>query len=255
MKEPPIIFNGEMVRAYFGGRKTQTRRLKNLKLVNENPDDWTFVQIGYSNKIGGPKRTEVFSAVFVNDKTGEELWIKSLYGGPGDRLWVRENFGILHKGELDRAPLWDGLIDADVPKGASREDIEKAWIEDKMRTADGYELLYRAGCFYGHETLKGWRPSIHMPRWAARTLLDVVSVRVERVQDISEEDAKAEGVIFHDGMGTGHSGFRYDLNHEFVYSTAKKAFAQLWDSINLKRGFGWDTNPWVFVVEWPKYNA
>ncbi|MFZ5833601.1 MAG: hypothetical protein ACOY3P_26230, partial [Planctomycetota bacterium] len=81
-----------------------------------------------------------------------------------------------------------------------------------------------------------WRPSIHMPRWASRITLEITSIRVERVQAISNIDAKEEGfvdsaLVFKEGG-----------------STARDAFARLWDSINAKRGYGWDKNPWVWVV-------
>lgn len=81
---------------------------------------------------------------------------------------------------------------------------------------------------------KGWRPSRFMPRWASRLLLEVLSVRVERVQDISEDDARAEGVTLH-GVTRNADDYRV-------------AFREVWDSINAKRGFGWGVNPWVFAV-------
>lgn len=84
-----------------------------------------------------------------------------------------------------------------------------------------------------------WNPSIHMPRWAARLILEVVNVRVERVQEISCDDAKAEGVDMCDCDQT------FDEAHNEYYCR----FADVWDSINEKRGYGWEKNPWVFVVE------
>ena len=84
-----------------------------------------------------------------------------------------------------------------------------------------------------------WRPSIFMPRWASRITLKITGVRVERLQDISEDDAIAEGAI-------PVSGFNSDGSNG--PTTYIDAFADLWDSINAKRGFGWDANPWVFVL-------
>ena len=87
-----------------------------------------------------------------------------------------------------------------------------------------------------------WRPSIHMPRWASRITLRVTNVRVERVQEISEEDALAEGVYG-------------DEAAPFDQATATMCFEALWDSINAKRGYGWDANPWVWVVEFERVEA
>ncbi len=127
------------------------------------------------------------------------------YGVPGDRLWVRETF------------CTGSFYDCFQEDGA---------------------ICYRATAGNTTETdCAAWRPSIHMPRHASRITLEVTSVRVERVQNISEEDAKEEGVehflIPPDGGSAPHiEGFR-----------------KLWDSINAKRGFGWAANPWVFVIE------
>jgi hypothetical protein len=93
---------------------------------------------------------------------------------------------------------------------------------------------------YAPSMPKKWRPSIFMPRWASRITLEIVSVKVERVQEISKEDAIAEGVEA--VMVDGH---KYGLQTGNDY---KWAFNQLWDSINAKRGYGWDVNPWVWAV-------
>jgi hypothetical protein len=129
------------------------------------------------------------------------------YGQPGDRLWVRETWGPCAGGVVYRAS------------------------EDPTACPDGGK----------------WKPSIFMPRWASRLTLEVTEVRVERLQEISEEDAKAEGALFHDGGGIGHSGWRHDPNHGFVYPSARSSFAGLWDSINADRA-PWASNPWVWVV-------
>jgi hypothetical protein len=88
----------------------------------------------------------------------------------------------------------------------------------------------------------GWKPSIHMPRWASRIILEITDIRVERVQDIHPPDLLAEGVYpFYEKEGS----------REIEY-TAKEYFAKLWDSINAKRGYGWDVNPWAWVIEFKK---
>ena len=83
-----------------------------------------------------------------------------------------------------------------------------------------------------------WRPSIHMPKWAVRHWLRITDVRAERVQDISEEDAKAEGCV--------------DRGYDIDMESARYHFSQLWDSIYAKRGLGWDVNPWVFVLSFKR---
>jgi len=132
---------------------------------------------------------------------------KCPYGQPGDRLWVREAFA------------------TDIP-GCPGE----------------YRLSYRADHIDplgdGPTRIK-WTPAIHMFREYSRINLEVVSVRVERVQDITDEDVFAEGI-------EPFSNRFYNLH------TDRDVFARLWDSINLKRGYGWDSNPWVWVVEFKR---
>ena len=137
--------------------------------------------------------------------------VKCPYGTPGDGLWVRETFAYY----------------PDVKHVIYRER------EGAELAAQGTDL---SGC---------WKPSIFMPRWASRITLEVKAVRVERVQDITEDDAKAEGAtpleVPHLREAMEQGGLRYGA-HKF-------GFSELWDSINAKRGFGWDANPWVWVVE------
>jgi hypothetical protein len=94
-----------------------------------------------------------------------------------------------------------------------------------------------------------WRPSIFMPRWASRITLEVVNIRVERVQDISEWDAMAEGIRWDDDK----EGYVGSEDGRFFHgSDIRTSFQLLWDSINAKRGYGWDSNPWCWVVEFRK---
>ena len=137
------------------------------------------------------------------------------YGQPGDRLWVRETF---------------------------------------QRFTDDGEILYKADPagfeamneYKRDECLEArWRPSIHMPRRFSRISLEITAVRVERLQEISEADARAEGAMFHDGGQIGHSGWRHDYSD--VHADARSSFARIWNNIN---GPGsWDKNPWVWVIE------
>lgn len=146
------------------------------------------------------------------------------YGQPGDRLWVRESF----------APV-DGT-----GHKCSTRDAAFVVLSDGAqvyRDGDVYPPLpeYQRGAFDGIK----WRPSIHMPRWASRITLEVISVRVERLQDISEKDARAEGVEAPEAEFGG-----FDNPHSV-------AFRNLWDSINAKRA-PWASNPWVRCVEFKR---
>lgn len=134
------------------------------------------------------------------------------YGKPGDHLWVRETWN-------NRDPLWGQKI---------------------AKTAQ--PVIYKAdGGGYSP-----WIPSVHMPRWAGRINLEITNVRVERVQDISEEDAKAEGCTMDDDPYWRPTGFDPDSGGNLSY---KNTFSWLWDSINEKRGLAWSVNPWVWVIE------
>jgi hypothetical protein len=133
------------------------------------------------------------------------------YGRPGDRLWVRETFTAFDVGFV-----------------TYRADFNSDPAEDRA-----------------HGIV--WTPSIHMPRWASRILLEIVSVRVERLQDISEADAMAEGIT------VPNCGCGWGLDGDLLSGTASGAYMLLWESIN---GHGsWDANPWVWVVEFKRVQA
>ena len=203
IKEKPILFNTEMVRAVLDGRKTQTRRV-----IKPQPDgNFRGPHLYNPGKIGpdgeeypGPEVFGIYSAY-------GEWGTLCPYGKPGDRLWVRETF-------------------------APHEDA-KHWPE--VRTPSRCD--YRASCSSTVLQEETWTPSIFMPRWASRILLEVVSVRVERIQDISEEDSWSEGYPYDESVSR-NDPYR-----------GRKWFQGLWDSINAKRGYGWDSNPFVWVVE------
>ena len=232
MKERPILFSGPLVRAILEGRKTQTRRV-----IKGIPDDATLVTLNAFDYAV----TELAGRVSWFTPWADDLWpcakgdaIACPYGQPGDRLWVRETHAF-----ADRLAA---LPSSEVARLGDR----RAWYR-----AD----LQGGGEYAGGEPVR-WRPSIHMPRWASRIDLEVTGVRVERVQDISEDDAKAEGVPgpvpFYPDEGFPLSdGYpvRDDDGESALYPTAAAAFAELWEEINGSRGFGWESNPWVWVVE------
>lgn len=127
--------------------------------------------------------------------------------------------------------------------------VREAWTEVPWVHADGEkdtQVLYRADApgknVFDPERGDRWRPSIHMPRWASRITLRVTNVRVEKLQDISPEDAEAEGVFRHIARHSIDKVFRDERG-----ATAIARFRELWDSINAKRA-PWKSNPWVWVV-------
>jgi hypothetical protein len=138
--------------------------------------------------------------------------------------------------------------------------VRETWTTEDFRWDDypprdiaiGSKIIYRAD--YAKNALgeNPWRPSIHMPRWASRIELEVTGVRVEQVQSISEEDCEAEGLFNKSGMHLWHCDHTYfhpDHTCSCGDNSAQEEFRVLWDSINAKSGFGWNENPWVWVVE------
>lgn len=205
----PILFSTEMVLAILEGRKTQTRRLHGLDEIKKNPNDWTF-----NNFSTDDKRT------FAHFRKKEDNKIKSIFGTSpyqiGDILWVRETWQTTYNEGENK---WDTIYKAD----------GFFWIDD-----DG--------------PMK-WKPSIYMPKKRARIFLEVTNVRVERLQDISEEDAIAEGVeSFNHGYGGSPVGVWYK---DYIYGKFNLkpnfSFKSLWKKINGEDS--WKSNPWVWVYE------
>lgn len=199
MKERPINFRAWEVRAIREGRKTQFRRV-----VNPQPEDG-LVYRGVT--ITSTIKSEEGSHLFTDAEpvAWKSQRIHCPYGQPGAKLWVRECHYV-------STPRHDG---------------------------DTGSVEYRAD--YCDELAEGilWKPSVQMPRWASRITLEVISVRVERLNEISEEDAKAEG-----GRATLNP---LDSVRMGAIGTHREGFSQVWQSDN---GPGsWEANPWVWAVE------
>ncbi|MDD1133173.1 morphogenetic protein [Pseudomonas shahriarae] len=229
VKERPILFSAPMVRAILEGRKTVTRRA--IKVQPHIDASGNFC-VGSSN-YGQDGYGKPVTKHFVNGCCP--------YGKPGDRLWVRETFALLGNEDGCCIDWQDNLV-----KGDERDAAR----------------IYRASCPPGDYGLNqipakaewkpdteameydgAWRPSIHMPRWASRILLEITDVRVERLQDITYEQAAAEGV--HRGplrewcaSDEGGACHKYPV----------PAFRDLWQSV----GGNWNANPWVWVVEFKR---
>ena len=210
-----------MIRAILEGRKTQTRRIMRYQPPG---DGYTLSRL--TDSTASEDRRHILKLHWIKmdglrvlESTNK--YFDCPYGFAGDRLWVRETFKIIPWANPNKDRI------AIIQRNGDSSTIE---VPESYKSAMGK-----------------LKPSIFMPRWASRILLEVTSRRPERLQDITEEDAKAEGMEFHDGMGVGNSGYRHDRNHGVVYDTAKQAFYTGWEKINGKRG-SWKTNPMVWVV-------
>lgn len=199
--ERPIIFSGPMVRAILEGRKTQTRRV-----IKPRPSDsWMREDVTDWSEYYKPTRFGLKKHLWICHPT-ENKEIVCPYGGPGDRAYVKETFGI---------------PDAPYAKKVKELVVYKADQSPELQEANRYF----------------WRNVRFMPRWASRITLEIKSIRVERLQQISGADAKAEGVD--PFMGKDATAYRaaYQLGR---------------DSINAKLGYSWESNPWVWVIEFKK---
>ena len=222
MKERPILFQGAMVRAILNGSKTQTRRLVKPQPIY----DHMFVEDGMV--ITTKKCTTSIHSPLVS--------MLCPHGERGDQLWVRETFGYVSPDET-RRPHSECNIEyrADLPLGCT--DRPGQWPADEC---------------VGDPERPRWRPSIHMPRAASRIQLEIVSVRVERLNSCSEADAIAEGVPGDLGM-RGHDDLMVHVVMERLNVSAPVArYVLLWDSINSERPNNWNCNPYVWVVEFKR---
>lgn len=231
MKERGMIFNGEMVRAILDGRKTQTRRPIKWKQTR-------FTEIG--EREDGSKWPWSEDAEHACD-----FWHPCPFGAVGDRIWVRETWSDVN---LDGAPAVAYRADDevyDLMENESLLDEDGAFNYQDTRVSKYQFAAWHSDLISGIEG--NWRPSIHMPRWASRILLEITDVRVERLNAISEEDARAEGIIDGGCLNCGEPEPCGCANPE---PDATDAFAYLWQSIYGQES--WNANPWVWVIEFER---
>jgi hypothetical protein len=211
--ERGIIFSGPMVRVIPNGKKTQTRRV--IKVQPTGADYWTV-------------HTDTM-AFFPNTREANPKLLVCPYGRPGDKLWVRETWAALHGDPED----FHGSHDIPLSSG------------------DGYwKVAYKADGTWPEKRMDrgfDWRPSIYMPRWASRITIEITDVRVQRLREIDEDDAQAEGVE----CDLGEPEYQYGSGYGDVYTiypdgTFVAPYRRLWDIINAK--YSWESNPWVFAL-------
>lgn len=220
--ERPILFSGPMVRAIPEEQKTQTRRVIKTATGESLPE--------YARYLGAGSAAVPRWAPVGGTTADTHLWdvtrtlnllteARCPYGIPGDRLWVRETWALEDCGEDGKRVIWQA-------------DRAAAWVMPNNVLGEIYYLPsdYDPG---------RWRPSIHMPRWASRITLEVTEVRVQRLQEISEEDAEAEGV---EAAPFCKAGRPNGMEHV-------EAFEGLWQRINGRRpGCSWEANPFVWCI-------
>ena len=212
-KERPILFSAPMVRAILEGRKTVTRRAVRAGL---NPKDLEGTLSASECRKLYRELPQHFGASYFCP-----------YGKPGDRLWVRETFIDLRGTGVEHRPDPDGPLQ----RYAYAADCRPGSHSDEARKDFGLK----------------YKPSIHMPRAACRILLEITDVRVERLQDITEEQAKAEGVRLYSDHA--ELGDWWHVEGVETYSAdPRKSFELLWSSV----GGDWQANPWVWVVEFKR---
>lgn len=219
MKERGMIFNGEMVRAILDGRKTQTRRI----MAPQPADDIERCIFPNPEAIGWKSS--------LRHKHGSTTAHFCHYGKPGDRIWVRETF----QGPLFDYDLMDSYCKDPTPFEKPEFCVYKA---DGVPAPEFYDADDELHCC--------WRPSIHMPRWASRILLEITDVRVERLNAINEHDAQAEGVAKLRGGFWKH----YQPGWTQHQLSARGSFVTLWKSIYSDES--WNSNPWVWVIEFKR---
>lgn len=246
MKERPILMCAEMVVATLADLKWNTRRAIKPQPVFEGVES-------YGDSWKWSKGKDWFSGVTTEQLIGTAGLLhkdRSAYGQVGDRLWVKETFcpnpehprvRIAYRADMTSYGLNGGFAypSKEAPEqgicGAVKLMVPKPWGQS-------------------------WKPSIFMPRWASRINLEIVSVRVERLQDISEEDAKAEGIMEFTKDGSLKKYWPCDPCEGQIKCawvdlprTAKAAFKVLWESINQKGS--WDLNPWVWAIAFKRIDA
>ncbi|MBO1726960.1 hypothetical protein I3E94_20385 [Klebsiella pneumoniae] len=212
MKERGMIFNGEMVRAILDGRKTQTRRPIKWKQTR-------FTEIG--------EREDGSSWPWSEDAEHAcDFWHPCPFGAVGDRIWVRETFAALEPGSYEQAKPQEGHC----------QDLRYA-ATDRLAKSDADIRGYK------------WVPSIHMPRWASRILLEITGVRVERLNAISEEDVDAEGFAGDYPTSVFPNLFPGEPK-DWSHLSMRDCYGVLWKSIYGQEN--WNANPWVWVISFER---
>jgi len=237
-KQRPILFSTPMVQALLAGRKTQTRRIVKLKHIDPSNCGAIFPDGSGKGWIAWSPGTHATAELTAREYPGEQGF-KCPYGTVGDILWVRETWGVLQPSHATPAGRpYDGSFCF----RADHDDEKPKWNEGT------YEFF-------------GWKPSIFMPKSAARIWLEITNIRVERVQDISEEDAKAEGVkkncegdiekcpaCSKIGICQAENEWHHYTRDfdDFPAYSAQESYLSFWEKINGAESLA--VNPWIWAL-------
>lgn len=266
VKSKPILFSAPMVRAILAGEKTQTRRVVKPAFGVKHPI-LNLAEHGETNGKYSGKHNDPASWGYPFAEDGADIplmgygWENLLcpYGQVGDQLWVRETHSIVRysldyeTGNEASFEKWDSDLYGP-PEDALKRDPRGGHCALVCYAADGEDKNPTE--LYSHTGINGkvlvkqeidWKPSIFMPRWASRITLGITGIRVERLQDISHDDAIAEG-IKRAQVGKLVTFEVPDTDIEKLHPVV--AYEQLWESINGKGS--WDVNPWVWVIEFKR---
>lgn len=226
MKERPILFSAPMIKALLAGAKTQTRRIITPQPEHLQRHEWKGKVLYDAEHRTWWWKHHSFENLIDFEDGRRELAKLCPHGSVGDRLWCKETY----------QPIWSG-------------DRRPS----SMSSPDGWALNYVATGGYQeyrdeeHGLTTRCKPAIFMPRWASRITLDITNVRVEHLQEITEEDAKAEGAAHRIAPGGDLAGAFDVITRDIGY---RAHFADLWRSINGAES--WDANPWVFAISFER---
>ncbi len=207
-KETGIVMSGSHPKLILDGLKTMTRRTWGLEKINKDPDAWMLVAVFQDGK-----------ARFCKHDGSQELTIKCPYGGYSDLLWVKETWASENR--------YNHLKPSEIPQTA--------------------KIFYLADGGYSPFEIGKVRSPLFMPRWASRITREITELRAERLQEITDKDARAEGVEFINKLG--YAAWRNYIGGENEpLDSPIASFQTLWDSLNAKRGYPWAKNNWVWPI-------
>jgi hypothetical protein len=238
--EKPILFTAAMVRAILNRKKTQTRRVIKFK-------DGIVPWYCYGSILESTDRNRKPGDFIFGNQLDPVLSYPTFYSRPkylpGYILWVKETFQAVHiTGDPD-----DFLYANNIPKSPHLEPWKNYWTPIYEAAGDWDKSVEDRGF--------PWRPSIYMPKWASRIRLKITKVRAERVQSITNADAFAEGSTKRFNSFIKTDCFNMDWSDLRYFSKSPvESFRCYWNKINTKRGYGWETNPWVWVYEFEVLN-